>query len=198
MLILVRHGRTSANAGGLLQGRVDHELDDVGVQQANQIALALSQSESVPQAVVSSPLKRAVQTATATARLLGLEVTVDERWAELDYGEWDGTPIANVRSEQWRAWRTSQQFAPPKGESLAALNARVASACEDLMAEMSQRNVAVFTHVSPIKSAARWALGATEEISWRMHVAQAQITQIGVRGDVPVLHLFNDTSHLRL
>ena len=196
MLILVRHGRTSANAAALLQGRVDNELDDVGVQQASQIAAALSRADQPPDRIISSPLLRARQTAEATAELTGLEIAIDERWSELDYGEWDGIPISEVRASEWQRWRADTGFAPPGGESLAQLNDRVDAACNELAALAAGRNVAVFTHVSPIKSAVRWALGTSDEISWHLHVSQAQITTIGFRGPMPGLSVFNDTSHL--
>lgn len=196
MLILVRHGRTSANAAGLLQGRVDNELDDVGVQQASQIAAALSRADQPLDRIISSPLLRARQTAEATAELTGLEIAIDERWSELDYGEWDGIPISEVRASDWQRWRADTGFAPPGGESLAQLNDRVDAACNELAALAAGRNVAVFTHVSPIKSAVRWALGTSDEISWHLHVSQAQITTIGFRGPMPGLSVFNDTSHL--
>ena len=197
MLILVRHGRTSANAAGLLQGRVDNELDDVGAQQADQIASAMSRTDLRPDRIVSSPLRRARQTAEATARLTGLKVSIDERWAELDYGEWDGLPISEVRVPEWRRWRADIGFAPPGGESLGQLNDRVGAACDELAAVAAGRNVAVFTHVSPIKSAVRWALGTSDEISWHLHVSQAQITSIGFRESQPRLVSYNDTAHLR-
>ena len=196
VLILVRHGRTSANAAGLLQGRVDNELDQVGIQQADQVAAALSFGDQQPDRIVTSPLKRARQTAEATRRLLGVEMTVDERWAELDYGEWDGLPISEVRPDMWRQWQSDPGFALPGGESLVALNDRVGAACNDLAAEASSQNIAVFTHVSPIKSAVRWVLGTEDEISWRIHVSQAQIARIHFRDGAPRLSTFNDTSHL--
>ncbi len=196
MLILVRHGRTSANAAGLLQGRVDNELDDVGIQQASQIAAALSLGDHRPDRIVTSPLKRAHQTADATRQMLGIEMSIDERWAELDYGEWDGAPISEVRTDMWKQWQSDPGFALPGGESLVELNKRVEAACDDLAEEASSRNIAVVTHVSPIKSAVRWVLGTEEEISWRIHVSQAQIAHVHFRDGAPRLSTFNDTSHL--
>ena len=196
MLIIVRHGRTEANASGLLQGRVDNPLDETGQQQAHQIATALSNSDHRPDLIIASPLLRARQTAEATCELLGLDLTIDDRWAELDYGDWDGLPISEVSAETWQQWRSDPAFAPPGGESLAELNERVNAACDAITPEASEAHVAVFTHVSPIKAAVRWALGVDDELSWRMHVSQAQITNIGFRGTVPALRTFNDTSHL--
>ena len=194
--MLVRHGRTSANAAGLLQGRVDNELDELGARQADQIAAALSRIDERPDRIISSPLLRARQTAQATAELTGLDVAVDERWAELDYGDWDGLPISEVQDSDWQRWRADTDFAPPGGESLAQLNGRVSAACDELAAVAAGQRVAVFTHVSPIKSAVRWALGASDEISWRLHVSQAQITRIGFRGLAPRLTSYNETTHL--
>tara|TARA_B100000959_G_scaffold256458_1_gene289678 strand:+ start:484 stop:1068 length:585 start_codon:yes stop_codon:yes gene_type:complete len=188
VLFIVRHGRTAANALGLLQGRVDNPLDDQGRKQAEQIAEALGQVDRV----VSSPLRRATQTAEA----LGQTPLIDERWVELDYGDWDARPVADITPQEWAAWREDDSFCPPKGESLADLDQRVAAACEELIPQAESENVAVFTHVSPIKSAVGWALGVSEQISWRLNVAQAQITRIAIRGNRPILTAFNETAHL--
>ena len=188
MLLIVRHGRTVANASGLLQGRVDNPLDVVGRQQAHEISLALGTVDIV----VSSPLQRARE----TAEPLGLPLRLDERWIELDYGEWDELPVTEITADQWTQWRSDSTFAPPGGESLAELDQRVAEACNDLLAEAAELNVAVFTHVSPIKSAMAWALGVEEQISWRLQVGQAQISRIAVREGRPLLTSFNETSHL--
>ncbi len=188
MLLIVRHGRTVANATGLLQGRVDNPLDVEGLRQAERIRTALSSIE----VVVSSPLQRALQ----TAEPLGLPCRVDERWVELDYGEWDEKPISEITKEQWARWRSDSSFAPPGGESLEELDRRVAEGCQDLLLEAEESNVAVFTHVSPIKSAVSWALGADKQISWNLNVGQAQITRIAVKDGRPVLTSFNDTAHL--
>ena len=188
MLLILRHGRTVAKASGLLQGRVDNPLDAVGRQQAQEISLALGTVDIV----VSSPLQRARE----TAEPLGLPLRLDERWIELDYGEWDELPITEVTADQWTQWRSDSTFAPPGGESLAELDQRVAEACNDLLAEAAELNVAVFTHVAPIKSAMAWALGVEEQISWRLQVGQSQISRISVREGRPLLTSFNETSHL--
>ncbi|MDP7066729.1 MAG: histidine phosphatase family protein [Acidimicrobiales bacterium] len=189
MLLIVRHGRTIANASGLLQGRVDNPLDDRGKRQAQQILAALGPID----VVVSSPLQRARE----TAEPLGLPARIDERWIELDYGEWDQRPITDIGPDQWAQWRNDPMFAPPGGESLAELDRRVVEACDELVGEAEELNVAVFTHVSPIKSAISWALGVNGSISWRLHVGQAQISRILIRDGRPALTSFNETWHLQ-
>ena len=115
-LYLVRHGRTAANAGGLLLGRADPALDPAGREQA----ASLRSVVAAPARVVCSPLARCRETAEA----FGVPVEIDDRWVELDYGEWDQTPISAVTREQWARWRADLDFRPPSGESLRELGAR--------------------------------------------------------------------------
>jgi broad specificity phosphatase PhoE len=185
MLILVRHGRTAANAGGLLLGRADPPLDDLGRSQA----AALAEVVAGATRAVSSPLRRARE----TAALLGLPVEVDERWVELDYGDFDGRPISEVPADVWRQWRADVGFTPPGGESLAALGGRVRAACADLTEEAAGTDVVVVSHVSPIKAAVAWALGVGDELAWRLHVAPGSVTRIAVREGAGVLTSFNWT-----
>lgn len=187
MLIVVRHGRTVLNKQGRLQGRIDAELDEVGVEQARRIAAAVGPVERV----VSSPLLRAQQTASE----FGVEPEIDDRWIELDYGDFDGQTFADLPEGTWESWQSNLDFRPPGGETLRELGSRVRAAADDLMADAAQRNVVVATHVSPIKASLAWALGVGDEVTWRMFVAQASISRYAVRG-VPSLHGFNDTGHL--
>lgn len=188
MLIVVRHGRTDANRAGRLLGRLDVDLDDLGRRQATAMAACVGPVDRV----VSSPLARTRQTAAAW----GLDVEVDERWIELDYGDFDGVPMADVGSDVWHRWRSDPDFAPPGGESVAALGDRVRAACRSLADDAVDRDVVVVTHVSPIKAAVAWALGVGDEIAWRMFVAPASVTRIAVSPRGASLHAFNDVSHL--
>lgn len=188
MLIIVRHGRTEANAAGLLQGRrINPGLDDLGQRQAAALAAALPGVARV----VASPLVRAQETAAA----FGLPVELDERWTELDYGTLDGTPLREVPPSLWKAWQADIEFCPDGGESLADLGTRVRSAADDLLAEASQHDVVVVTHVSPIKAILAWALGVGDEVSWRAFVAPASITRVSTAPRLS-LHAFNITTHL--
>jgi broad specificity phosphatase PhoE len=187
-LVLVRHGRTAANASGLLLGRLDPSLDELGQEQAALVGKTLGRVAKV----VSSPLARARDTAAH----IDAPVVIDERWIELDYGEYDGMPLGQVPAELWNAWRADTGYAPPGGESLRDLAERVTEACEDLVADGRDQDVVVVSHVSPIKAAVAWALGVDVSISWRMHLQPASITCIGVGRFGPVLRTFNVTSHL--
>jgi alpha-ribazole phosphatase len=191
VLILVRHGRTPANAAGLLQGRLDQDLDDHGELQAEAVARFVNGLCDVD-AVVSSPLRRAAQTASA----FGHPIELDDRWMELSYGEYEGTPHADVPAEVWRRWRENAHFTPEGGESLVTLDLRVRAACDDLLARASRENVVVASHVSPIKSAVAWALGVDIGISFNCHLDQAAVCRITVRNGRPILQTFNETAPL--
>jgi broad specificity phosphatase PhoE len=188
VLIIVRHGRTEANASGLLLGRLDPGLDDLGRRQAAALAPVVAGAARV----VCSPLRRTRETAAA----LGLPVEVDERWIELDYGVLDGTPLKDVSPDLWSRWVTDLDFAPEGGESIARLGERVRSACDDLVAEAAERDVVVVTHVSPVKAAVGWALGVGDQVAWRMFVAPASVTRVATGGPRRSLHAFNVVAHL--
>lgn len=188
MLIVARHGQTQANADGLLLGRLDPPLTDVGTAQAAALRAAVGEASRV----VCSPLLRTRQTADA----LGLPVTVDERWIEVDYGIYDGWKLSDVPSEVWAAWRSDLSFTPEGGESLAAVGRRVADACRSLADEARSRDIVVVTHVSPVKAAVLWALGADDSSVWRMFVDVASVSRIAVTERGPVLRSFNETHHL--
>lgn len=183
LITLLRHGRTEANAAGLLQGRIDNPLDDEGRRQAAAAAHALGPVDEV----VSSPLRRATETASA----FGRSFAIDERWTELDYGEWDGQPVRDIPSDVWERWRSDLTLRPPGGETLLELGARVRAALEDLARGRSGEHVVVVSHVSPIKAAAAWALGVGDEVGWRTHLTTGSYSQICVRGPHRALVSFN-------
>jgi broad specificity phosphatase PhoE len=187
-ITVVRHGQTDANARGLLLGRLDVELDAVGRAQAEALAAVVP----TPDLLVCSPLARTRQTAAA----FGVDVEVEERWIEIDYGEWDGVPAGDVPAEAWAAWREDTEFAPPGGESLSRLTCRVHDALDDLVARLDGRHAVVVTHVSPIKAAVGWALDLGPEVAWRTYVAPGSITRLGVGPNGAMLRSFNETAHL--
>ncbi len=192
MLILVRHGESVGNAAGLLLGRIDSPLTERGASQARSLAATVSGATRL----ISSPLSRARDTAEALGT--GLTVEVDDRWVEVDYGEYDGWALGDVPAEMWARWRSDLTFAPPGGESLATAGTRVRAACDELFADpdgpaRGDGVVVVVSHVSPIKAAACWALGMGDEGAWRLFLANASVTRIAWGPGGPVLAGFNHT-----
>lgn len=202
MLIVARHGRTAANAAGLLLGRADPPLDQTGRAQAKALAAAL---EPLPQPwrIIASPLARTRATAEAIAEgtARDVEIELDERWIELDYGELDGQPVGDVPGDTWRRWREDLDFVPAGGESMRALGERVRAACRELQERACDEGDAagttiVVSHVSPIKAAVAWALDGGDELTWRLYVAPASRTHIRLGSRGVALTGFNLVDHL--
>ena len=194
LLTLVRHGQTAANAQNLLQGHINHPLDEVGLAQVSLLGGALQKIAPVSR-VVASPLQRAQQTAQAITQGLSqhIEVETDPRWIELNYGDFDGQPVSSVSPEQWATWRTDEHFRPPQGETLAELSVRVHEAIDALLADSVSAHIVVVSHVSPIKAAVAWALGVGVEVSWRTALDRASMTTVRFDAKHPALKTFNVT-----
>jgi broad specificity phosphatase PhoE len=188
VLILLRHGRTATNADGRLQGAVDSPLDEVGHAEAMAAARVLAGRGTV----VSSPLRRAVETAS----YLGADVRVDDRWRELAFGEYEERRVAEVRDELTARWTADPAYRPPGGESLLDLGRRIFPVCEELAAEAAEHDVVVVSHASAIKAALAWALGVTGATVLRFEMATASISSVRIRGGLPMLWTYNDTTHL--
>lgn len=196
MLIIVRHGQTDANARGVLLGRADPPLSEVGRVQAEAVADAIGPLPTTTR-VVASPLARTTATAAIVAAAGPSPVEIDERWIELDYGALEGTALSAVPAETWAQWRSDPDFVPAGGESLRALGRRVGEACAELLAEAAEHDIVVVTHVSPIKAAVVWALGVGDDTTWRLFVAPGSITRIKAGQQGPVVASFNETPWAR-
>jgi broad specificity phosphatase PhoE len=196
VIALVRHAQTDSNKAGLLLGRADPPLNDAGREQARGIAGRLA-NDARPIVVVSSPLRRAMETAEQIATMCDAPLEPEPRLIELDYGEWDERGVAEVSVEEWRRWRDDPEFAPPGGESLAQVQRRVAECMEELFPRAADGSLVAVSHVSPIKAAVAWALGVGPEVSWRLRLDVASITRVVPGPDrAPVLLTYNETKFL--
>ncbi|MGD0983494.1 MAG: histidine phosphatase family protein [Acidimicrobiales bacterium] len=205
MLFLVRHGQSEANAAGLVIGRTDSPLTELGHRQAVALGDALASRGAAACRILTSPLQRAEQTAEAVAagyaRAFGPEALsppeIDGRFVEFDYGELDETPLSGFPPGFWERWRSDPAWRPPGGETLGEVGARVTAACEELSAEAARGDVVVVTHLSPVRAAVVWALGGGPELSWRLSLGVASITRISTAGPFGTqLASFNETGHL--
>ncbi|WP_065958771.1 bifunctional RNase H/acid phosphatase [Streptomyces sparsogenes] len=202
-LVLLRHGETALTPEKRFSGSggSDPHLSPVGRRQAELVAAALAARGTI-QAVVSSPLTRCVETAEAVAARLGLDVRIEEGLRETDFGAWEGLTFGEVRErypDDLQAWLTSSKTAPTGGgESFATVARRVALARDKLVARYAGRTVLLVTHVTPIKTLVRLALGAPPEALFRMEISAASLSALAYYADGNAsLRLLNDTTHLR-
>ncbi|MGZ3098853.1 bifunctional RNase H/acid phosphatase [Streptomyces sp. H72] len=201
--VLLRHGETPLTPQKRFSGSggSDPSLSAAGREQAEKVAASLARRGTV-QAVVASPLARTRETARIVAARLGLEVTVEEGLRETDFGAWEGLTFGEVRErypDDLNAWLSSPDAEPTGGgESFAATGARVAATRDKLVAAYGGRTVLLVSHVTPIKTFVRLALGAPPESLFRMELSAASLSAVAYYADGGAsVRLFNDTSHLR-
>lgn len=201
--VLLRHGETPLTPQKRFSGSggTDPSLSDVGREQAERVAAALARRGTV-QEILASPLTRTRETAAAVAERLGLEVTVEDGLRETDFGAWEGLTFAEVRErypDDLNRWLSDPDAEPTGGgESFAATATRIAATRDKLVAAYAGRTVLLVTHVTPIKTFVRLALGAPPESLFRMELSAASLSAVAYYADGNAsVRLFNDTSHLR-
>ncbi|GII83581.1 bifunctional RNase H/acid phosphatase [Sphaerisporangium siamense] len=200
-LLLLRHGETPFSIDRRFSGTGDPDLTPAGVAQAEAAAARLSRPPYAVEVIVSSPLRRARQTAEAVAARTGLTVAVDEGLREVDFGDWEGHTFTEIQ-RRWpgelAAWLDDPSVAPPGGESFDRAAIRVEEARERLLADYQGKNILVVSHVTPIKLLLSSALLAPLAALYRMHLDLASLSSIDYFTDGPQLvRAFNDTAHLR-
>ncbi|MEU7828593.1 MULTISPECIES: bifunctional RNase H/acid phosphatase [unclassified Nonomuraea] len=200
-LLLLRHGETPLSVDRRFSGLGDAELTAKGLAQASAAAERLSREPYHLDVIVSSPLKRARQTAEAVAQRTGLAVEADDDLREVDFGAWEGHTFTEVQRgwpAELAAWLADPTIAPPDGESFEAVAERVRRAEERLVERYEGRTVLIVSHVTPIKTLLRFALMAPPEALYRMHLDLACLSLIEHYTDgQSVVKSFNDTFHLR-
>jgi probable phosphoglycerate mutase len=201
--VLLRHGETLLTPSKRFSGSggSDPELSAVGRSQAEAAATALA-ARGIIQEIVSSPLRRCRETAGAVAARMGLEVRIEDGLRETDFGAWEGMSFAEVREQypdDLDAWLASPSAVPSGGgESFTAVGRRVAASRDRLLAAYPGRTVLLVTHVTPVKTLVRLALGAPPESLFRMELSAASLSEVAYYADGNAsLRLLNDTSHLR-
>ncbi|GAA3823496.1 histidine phosphatase family protein [Nocardioides panacisoli] len=201
-VILVRHGRTTANASGVLAGRTAGvRLDDTGAEQARRVAERIA---AVPiDALVTSPQERCRQTARAiaAARADAARTVTDRGLAECDYGEWQGRPIRELAKE--KLWQTVQRQPSaavfPGGESMVTMQQRAVSAVRRRDAAIEAEHGAgsvwvAVSHGDIIKSVLADALGMHLDLFQRLHVDPASVSIVQFTPDRPYVLATNSTA----
>lgn len=204
-VILVRHGRSTANVEGVLAGwSPGVALDDTGRAQATVLAARLA---ALPlAAVVSSPLQRCQETVRPLLDTRpGLPLHTDERVGECHYGDWTGRKIGELAEEPM--WSTVQRhasaavFPGPEGESLRAMQARAVDAVRDWNARIEEEHgpdatYLVCSHGDVIKALAADALGMHLDLFQRISVDPCSVTAIRYTQHRPFLLRLGDTGDL--
>jgi probable phosphoglycerate mutase len=186
----LRHGETPLTAERRFSGRggQDPGLTAVGRRQVEHAATVLAEwlGDAGLTAVVASPLVRTVETASVVAQRFGLTVHVDDAFAEVAFGEWDGLTFAEARRtdpDHFDRWLADPDLAPPGGESLAAAAQRVLAGRDRLLQRLEGERVLVAAHAMPVKIVVADALQAPLSSAHRVDVAPASLAEVAYWSD---------------
>ena len=197
-LILVRHGVTvhteSRKFSGGLGGR-NPGLTDEGRAQARATADWLAPLADEIDVVISSPVRRTLETAEVIAARLGTTFVTEDGLAEMEFGTWEGMTFAEVREsypDDLDAWLGSVDTGPGGGESLREVEKRVLATLDRLVCQHAGKTVLAVSHVTPIKVLVAHVMGAPLESVHRMELAPASVTVVSFFDDDRMaLRMFN-------
>jgi probable phosphoglycerate mutase len=194
-LILVRHGHADATGQALLGGGdAGPELNSTGQHVAEILGKVLASLPSLPgpgelgrpRVLITSPARRASQTAEKMGAVLGLRPEVDEDLNEVLAGDWQGLSIAQIIEgwpAEYRAWQESSAVVPPNGESHDQLALRVAVAADRIVAAHYGQVVVIVSHAGPIRALLSAALNADPVAARRLRIDPASVSVLRVWSD---------------
>ncbi len=198
-VILVRHGQTEWNREERFRGQIDVPLNETGLWQAEQVAMAIKRRYSVS-AIYSSPLSRAMRTAEAIGHAVGVPVQPLKGVTEFNYGVWEGkTPeeVAAAYHDVYRLWLTQPHLARiPGGESVTQFRTRVAAAVEEMLEDHREGDVVLVAHRMVGRALACHLLGAGDICVPRLELKTGSISLFEKTEEGWVTMQLNETCHL--
>jgi probable phosphoglycerate mutase len=193
-ILLVRHGQTPTT-GKVLPGRAKGlHLADEGRRQADIAAARIAELERVD-AVYSSPLERAKETAAPISRSRGLTTTIDRGLFECDFGDWTGAELKKLmKLPEWQTvQRAPSTFRFPGGESFTEMQTRMVSTLDRLRSAHPGGTIVCVSHADTIKAAVAHALGTHIDLFQRIVISPASITAITWGPGGPAVLAVNST-----
>ena len=197
-IILARHGETEWNVAEVFRGRIDIELNETGMKQAELLAEHLSGLKI--DAVYSSPLKRALKTAEMIADYHKLDVEIAPGLIDFDYGEWQGLPHQEVKDkykELYAEWiNNPHQVKMPAGESLSDVRERAIGVVDSVIAKY-EGTIVMVSHRVVNKVLICALLGLDNSHFWNIRLDTCGITTFAYENGRFILTKHNDTSYLK-
>ena len=197
-LLLIRHGRTDWNAQGRYQGQTDVALSEMGRRQAAAAARAVA-GEGID-AVYTSDLRRAWETAQAIVDGRGLPSRQEPRLREMSFGRWEGLTYAELAENHGEAlarWENDPaRVRPPQGETLAEVAERVGAVLNDLRSAPAEATIALVGHGGSFQVLLCMALGVPVEGYWQFRLAPASVSEVALYEKGAIVSRLNDTHHL--
>ena len=191
--ILIRHA-TNDTVGKLLAGRMKGvHLNEEGKAQAQRLADDVKGLQI--DALYSSPMERAIETAEPLAKALHLQVQISEEFLELDLGDWTSITLADVKAKpafkHFNSFRSGTRI--PGGETMLEAQVRFLKGLENLCRQHPQQTVAVVSHGDPIKAAVAYYAGIPLDLFHRMEISPASVSIVEVFEETARVLLVNYT-----
>jgi probable phosphoglycerate mutase len=179
LLHLVRHAHY-ALLNEAFGGREPHALSPEGEAQAAALADALAHRPIA--AVISSPVRRALETAAPLAHRLGLPVQSDDSFNEIEFARWTGRRFADLHGDPaWEAWNSFRGTAGiPDGETMLQVQARAIAGVTRIAAAQAGSEAVIITHADIIKAILAHFLGAPLDLMRRLDIAPASLSQVEI------------------
>lgn len=196
-LYFVRHGESEGNKEGLFRGRTDFPLTELGRRQAESVAHALKDINF--SLIVSSPLKRAYETAKFIAR--GKKIVVMDEFNNIYLAEWEGRKKEFIREKypkEWQLWITEpEKLKLPGAETIDAVQERSINGIKKILREYKSGSVCIVTHRAVLKPLLSGLLGIKKPYFWRLHfdTASYSVVEYDERRGFTLIKL-NITYHL--
>lgn len=205
VIYVVRHGHTASTESKLISGSNDDpQLSELGVADAKAAALAIIELGDrfdlpKPSLIVHSDMKRTTETAHLISGDISAPARSDSRLREISFGSWEGRSMPDLegQSAEVDKWRGSVQLKPPGGESVLELESRVLRSLSDLIAENAGSAVAIVSHMMPLRSIAKKALGSSAASHWSLQFAPGSVSVYRFFGEeLAEVFCLNSCEHL--
>jgi len=198
-IILVRHGQTAWNKEEIFRGRIDIDLDETGLEQSRLLARALSKFQI--NAVYSSPLKRALNTAIPVANYLQIEVSIDDHFIDMNYGRWEGKSCNEIKETfitLYQKWiKDPHLLKIPDGETLDEVRRRTVTRLYQLLDKHKEETIVIVSHRVVNKVLICALLGLDNSSFWRIKQDTACFSIFNYEDNNFILTLHNESCHLK-
>ncbi len=198
-VILIRHGETDWNREQIFRGRIDVALNEVGLVQAKAVGTSLKDIKI--DAIYSSPLSRAFETASVLSEDRGLEIEIEKGFIDIDFGEWQGLSHKKVKGKSKNLYETwlaePQNVVFPDGEGLEDVYKRSMNALEKVIKNHPGETVAIVSHRVLNKVLLCAVLGLELSHFWYIKQDTCAINRFEYKDGIYYITLINDTCHLK-
>lgn len=199
-LILVRHGRTICNEGGLLSGVTDSKLSEKGKLQAHKLANYLK-NEKIDK-IYTTPFSRTKETVKELAEVKGIQIEENNRLNEINFGDFEGLSFKLIEKEYPQEVKKmideGSKYKYPNGESLEDTFIRVKNEMKNILKNNKNSTILICSHGGTIRNIISYLLSGDYKYHWNFKIDNGSITEIEVDNNFAIINKLNNTTYFNL